>query len=121
MIVQNGGDTSEDSVGGYNLSINKINWRNGKRIIIHVCDAPAHGKKYSKNEDDNHKDKKYEIELDNMMKECAKKNIEIIGIYKNDSAKECFEECKKIYDINNGKSFIIQLFNSTSPISIDFK
>ena len=120
-VVQNGGDAAEDWVGGYNLSINEINWRNGKRIIIHVCDAPAHGKKYSKNEYDNHKDKKYEIELDNMMKECANKNIEIIGIYKNDSAKECFEECKKIYDINNGKSFIIQFYNSTSQISIDFK
>ena len=79
--IQDGGDLSEDWVGGYNLSINGINWRNGKRIIVHVCDAPAHGKKYSKNENDNHKEEKYDIELDNMMKECAMKNIEIIGIY----------------------------------------
>lgn len=77
--IQNGGDEVEDWVGGYNLSVNGINWRNGKRIVIHVCDAPAHGKKYSKNENDNHKEEKYDIELDNMMKECAKKNIEIIG------------------------------------------
>ena len=80
--TQSGGDIAEDWVGGYNLSINGIKWRNGKRIIIHVCNAPAHGKKYSKNENDNHKEDKYDIELDNIMKEYAKKNIEIIGIYK---------------------------------------
>jgi len=79
--IQSGGDAAEDWVGGYNLSINRINWRNGKRFIIHVCDAPAHGKKYSKNENDNHKEEKYDIELDNMMKECLKMKIEIIGIY----------------------------------------
>ena len=49
------------------------------------------------------------------------KNIEIIGIYKNEGAKECFEECKKIYDMNNGKSFVIQLYNSSYTIIFDFK
>ena len=116
---QGGGDMAEDWVGGYNLSLYKIKWRNGKRIIIHICDSPAHGKKYSKDSDDNHKDKKFELELDDMMKKCAEKNIEIIGIYKDDSAKYCFEECKKIYDKNRGKSFVIQFYNQNSPFPFD--
>ena len=53
------------------------------------------------------------------MKKCAEQKIEIIGIYKNDNAKYCFEECKKIYDKNRGKSFVIQCYNKDSPIPID--
>ena len=64
---QNGGDGAEDWAGGYDIALNKILWRKGKKIIVHICDAPAHGKKYSKNSDDNHKEKKFEKQLDNLM------------------------------------------------------
>ena len=56
---QSGGDGAEDWVGGYDIALNKILWRKGKRIIVHICDSPAHGQKYSKNSDDNHKEKKF--------------------------------------------------------------
>ena len=32
-----------------------MKWKDGKRIIVHICDAPAHRKKYSKDSNDNHK------------------------------------------------------------------
>ena len=41
--IQSGGDEAEDWVGGYNIALNKINWRNVKKIVVHICDAPAHG------------------------------------------------------------------------------
>ena len=31
---KSGGDAAEDWVGGYNLSINGINWRNGKKLLF---------------------------------------------------------------------------------------
>ena len=40
---QSGGDGAEDWVGGYDIALNKILWRKGKRIIVHICDSPAHG------------------------------------------------------------------------------
>ena len=58
---QDGVDTAEDWVGGYSIALNKIKWRDGKRIIVHICDAPAHGAKYSKDESDNHKEKNLNI------------------------------------------------------------
>ena len=108
---QSGGDGAEDWVGGYDIALNKILWRNGKKIIAHICDAPAHGKKYSKNSNDNHKESKFEKELDNLMTKCAQNNFEIVGLYKGESAKFCFEECQKIYNENGGSYFSIQSYD----------
>ena len=108
--LQIGGDYAEDWVGGYEIALSKIKWRNGEKIIVHITDAPGHGKKYSKGWGDNHEDEKFEIQLDNIMERCAKENIKIIGIYKDDNSKECFIECKKIYDKSNGSDFIIDYF-----------
>ena len=95
------GDCAEDWVGGYEIALSKIKWRNGEKIIVLITDAPGHGKKYSKGWGDNHEDEKFEIQLDNIMERCAKENIKIIGIYKDDNSKECFIECKKNYDKSN--------------------
>lgn len=82
-----------------------------KKIIAHICDAPAHGKKYSKNSNDNHKESKIEKELDNLMTKCAQNNFEIVGLYKGESGKLCFEECQKIYNENDGSYFSIQSYD----------
>ena len=110
--MQSGGDLSEDWAGAYEIALYKIKWRgDGKKFIVHICDAPAHGAKYSKDYDDNHKEKFFEYKLDNLIRQCAIKAFEIVGIYANEYAKKCFEECKKIYDDNHGLSFIIEEYN----------
>lgn len=80
-------------------------------MIIHICDAPAHGKKFSNPYLGNHPENKYEVELESLIQKCAQKKVEIIGIYINDQAKYCFEQCKYIYDKYKGKSFTIQAYN----------
>ena len=110
--MQGGGDVAEDWAGGYDIALSKITWREGKRFIIHICDAPAHGALFSKNCDDQHKEEKYEKDLENKIKECAKNKIAIVGLYKYEIAKDCFLECKKIYDNNNGVNFTIQQYNT---------
>ena len=42
-----GGDLPEAWVGAYKLSNEKINWRNGNKVIIHLTDAGAHGKLFT--------------------------------------------------------------------------
>ena len=110
---QNGGDTAEDWAGGYELALNKIKWRNGRKIIYHICDAPAHGRKYSKGAGDNYPGEEYEKKLDTLMERCAFEGIKIVGYYSRDQAKDCFEECKKIYDSKKGKSFEIKEYNKS--------
>ena len=116
--MQCGGDLAEDWAGGYDIALSKINWRTGKRFIIHICDAPAHGALFSKDDFDQHKEQKYEDDLKKNIKKCAKKCIEIIGVYNGESAKNCFLECKKIYDENKGKTFIIQKYNRNNILTL---
>ena len=42
-----GGDGPEDWVGGYEMALNNMKWRNGIKLIIHIADAGAHGKEFS--------------------------------------------------------------------------
>ena len=116
--TQAGGDEAEDWVGGYTIALEKINWRNKEKIIVHICDAPAHGKKYSNGIGDNHGDTKFEEQLDNIMKRCAKENIKIIGLPKKLHAKKCFIECKNIYDSEDGPLFLVRTYND-SEIELD--
>jgi len=116
--IQSGGDEAEDWAGGYEIALNEMKWRDDKRIIVHICDAPAHGEKFSKNCDDNHKERMHEKKLEDLIKKCAEDNIIIVGIYLNDGAKNCFLECKKIYENNQGISFKMQKYNPN--IIIDF-
>ena len=43
-----GRDIPEDWVGGYEIALNKMNWRKGIKLIIHIADAGAHGEEFSK-------------------------------------------------------------------------
>ena len=116
--MQGGGDVAEDWAGGYDIALSKITWREGKRFIIHICDAPAHGALFSKNCHDLHKEEKYEKDLENKIKECAKNKIAIEGVYKGEFAKDCFLECKKIYDNNNGVNFTIQQYDPQKLLNV---
>ena len=116
--IQGGGDEAEDWAGGYSIVLNQIKWRDGKKIVVYICDAPAHGAKFSKNAGDNHKGKEFEDKLDDLIKRCAENKIGIVGIYKNESAKNCFLECKKIYENNNGVAFNIQYYDPNSILNI---
>ncbi|UJR38569.1 hypothetical protein I4U23_031235 [Adineta vaga] len=42
---ENGGDYCEDVLGGLQRTIN-LNWKQPVRILIHVADAPSHGRRY---------------------------------------------------------------------------
>ena len=42
------GDIPEDWDAGYEITINKMNWRKRNNLIIHIVDACAHGEGFSK-------------------------------------------------------------------------
>ena len=97
-----GGDIPEDWVGGYDLALNKMEWRNGIKLIIHIADAGAHGTVFTK-EDKKHDDQgEYLYEK---IEECAKKNINIIGFKIGSEPEQSFEKISEIYNdykINGG-------------------
>ena len=117
-----GGDFAEDWVGGYELALNKINWRNGLKLIIHICDAGAHGKGYSSSEEDDHPEEGHK--LPPSLKKIVEKNIKIIGFNIENGANSSFNKCKKKYDKFDGNKkglFKIQDFDSKVDVAADFK
>ena len=96
-----GGDGPEDWVGGYDIALNKMKWRNGIKLIIHIADAGAHGKEFSK--DDKHEDQG--PLLPPKIEECVKRDINIIGFKIGDYPKQSFDKISEIYNdfkIKNG-------------------
>ena len=117
-----GGDTPEDWVGGYDMALNNMAWRNGTRLIIHIADAPAHGSKWCKKS--NHEEEN--DKLYPMIQKCVDKNIKIIGfqIGSNSNLSFSFSNFKKEYISRGGKFYEIKEFKSgmsSEQISVYFK
>ena len=102
-----GGDIPEDWVGAYKLANEKISWRNGIKVIIHLADAGAHGKLFTKNDKYPEEEEKLIYELDR----CAEKGIKIFGYVIEDDAQNSFNECANIYRKKGGSYEILQFDN----------
>ena len=98
-----GGDFPEDWVGAYKILLNGIKWREGsKKLVFHLADAGAHGKNFSL-DDDVHNSYEESGILKDLIIQCAKKEISIIGYKIKEHPALSFKECKKIYDQNKNE------------------
>ena len=70
--AEGGGDIPEDWVGAYKLANEKISWRNGTKVIMHLTDAGAHGKLFTKNDKYPEEEAKLIAELENAQKKKLK-------------------------------------------------
>ena len=92
-------DGPEDWVGGYDLALHGMHWRNGKKLIIHITDSGAHGTEYSQG--DRHPEEGWK--LTKLIKECSSKEIIIAAFQiKNPKLREClcqqsFNKVKDLY------------------------
>ena len=102
-----GGDLPEDWVGAYKLANEKISWRKGIKVIIHLADAGAHGKLFTKSDKYPEEEGKLIYELNR----CAEKGIKIFGYVIKDDAQNSFKECAKIYRKKGGSFEILQFDN----------
>ena len=112
-----GGDIPEDWVGAYKIANEKISWRNGIRIIIHLADAGAHGILFTKYD-------KYPEEEEKLIKElkkCLKKNIDIFGYVILEESRNSFEQCSKIYRSKGGSYEILNFFQNQNYDCGDYK
>ena len=103
--AKGGGDLPEDWAGAYKLVNERINWREGEKVIIHLADAGAHGKLFTLSD-------KYPNEEGKLIQElekCALKKINIFGYAIEDDSKNSFNECAKIYR-NKGGFFEVSDF-----------
>ena len=102
-----GADTPEDWVGGYGIAVNKINWREGNRLIIHIADAGAHGTEYTSGD-------KYPSEgpkLDNYIKKCSELKINIVAFKIGSTPQKSFLRSQNLYLSYGNKNYKIQEFD----------
>ena len=111
--AEGGGDIPEDWVGAYKLANEKISWRNGIKVIMHLADAGAHGKLFTLND----KYPEEEAKLITELEKCAEKKIKIFGYVIDDKSQNSFNECSKIYR-SKGGSYEILKFQAI-PLSIN--
>jgi hypothetical protein len=104
VTATGGGDGPEDWVGAYKHALNSMSWRDGAKTIIHIADAPAHGKAYCGS--DNHE--KESPKLRPLIETVAKRGILISAIDLNYGASGSFIACKEIYDRAGGCKFSIE-------------
>ena len=112
ITATGGGDEPEDWVGAYKLANEKISWRNGNKVIIHLTDAGAHGKLFTPYDRYPEEEKKLIDEIE----KCAKKKINIFGYIIKESARNTFEELAKIFRKKGGcfEIFDFNLSNSNN-------
>ena len=115
-----GGDGPEDWVGGFDLALDNMAWRNGTRLIIHIADAPAHGSEWCNKNNHEEENKKLYAKI----QKCVDKNIKIIGFQIGSYPKPSFIKFQREYNSRGGKLYKIQEFRSgmsASEISSHFK
>ena len=98
-----------------------IKWRKGLKLIIHICDADGHGKRFT-NSEDNHPDE--EIKVPPLIEKCVQNQIKVYGFNINKGANTSFNEYKKIYesiDKNRAGLYNFKDFEETENLAETFK
>ncbi|CAG8638746.1 31736_t:CDS:1, partial [Racocetra persica] len=81
VMAKGGGDTPEDVLGGLDAAINMMTWSNATRILIHIGDAPPHGRRFTEgtnilNKHDSYPNgDPYGLTAESVLKEMQSKNI----------------------------------------------
>jgi hypothetical protein len=103
-----GGDGPEDYVGALALALNGgISWRpGGKRALIWVADAPAHGQQFCG--DRNHQAE--EPKLREMVIRIAHEKDYFVGLSIKNGADLTYSEMRGIYQAHGGPSFVVESF-----------
>lgn len=109
-----GGDGPEDWVSAINDAF-KLDWRDGKKLIVWLADYPAHGIRFAGRD----KFPKEEEKLVALCQKLAKDGFYFTGIPLKVHAEKTFRQMKQIFEENSGKRFTIEEFTREStPIDI---
>lgn len=126
VCYKGGNDGPEDWASGYKCLLDKIDWdENSEKIVIHIADAPAHGKSFNGNTfyslpvfDKNFSKTKNQSIYDRiqvneeekfkkLIAKVASKGLVFFCINLNRCASNCFNLTRDIYMQNNGKKFVV--------------
>ncbi|CAG8623416.1 8931_t:CDS:1, partial [Paraglomus brasilianum] len=70
-----GNDIPEDVLGGLNAAIERMSWRNGTRILLHIGDAPPHGRRFTDKKDEYPDGDPHGLTAESVLNKMQEKNI----------------------------------------------
>ena len=76
------------------MALKNMKWREGIKLIIHICDDGAHGEQFTPNDPFFEEGEKLISEI----KECVRRNINIIGFKISEHPEKSFEKIREIYN-----------------------
>jgi len=120
--AEGGGDTPEDILGGFNNVLN-LTWNAEVKILVHIADAPCHGKGYHQC-DDNMGDIAYSSgKPEDLVKRIRDNNIDYYFIKINNSTDKMIEIFREAYDSEDRNLIVKDLgcnVEELMPTILDF-
>lgn len=95
--AKGGDDEAEDVAGAYRLAAS-LNWYANVRLMVHICDAPAHGMTYHVPDyDDDHPEDDYRNPLEPHVERLADKRVDIDIIELNETTNIMVDVIRRSY------------------------
>ena len=96
-----GKDEPEAVLDGLNTALNDISWREkSTKFLVHILDAPCHGKKYHNLENDKIENCPKNLNTEEILDNLRKKGIEYFIVKINDTIDLMIQEFRKNIDID---------------------
>ena len=111
-----GGDSPEDWVGAYKMANENISWRDGNKVIIHLCDAGAHGKLFTKSD----KYPEEEAKLIQELEKCALKKLKFLDILLMMNVEILLKNAQKYIEVREALLKFLILFHLNSIRTTQF-
>ena len=104
-----GGDTPEDINGAFQLALYKLDWQNPVRLIVHVADAPCHGKEFHSCDDSYPKGAPGDKPWNQLFKDLVEKRIDYTFLKISNITDIMFNKFKKLALDNGADEFELNI------------
>lgn len=125
LQASGGGDTPEDINGAFQQVIKKMDWQSPVRILIHIADAPCHGKEFHTCDDTYPKGHKSDMSWDEIFMRLVELRLDYLFLKISNITDKMFEKFKQFANKHgaeeNELSFTQELANQSNALNSEGK
>jgi len=96
LRAEGGGDAPEDVNGAFQIALYKITWQNPVRLLVHIADAPCHGKEFHNCYDNHPKGHQSDASWDKIFKSLVELRLDYLFLKILDMTDQMFTKFKKM-------------------------
>ncbi len=112
--IRDGEDQCENVFGGLDSIANKLEWKNPTRILIHIADAPCHGRRFYEKANDSYTDgDPTGLKIDEIVRVLIEKQIDYHFFQINSSTQKMIQEFNKELAKLGGNDIEISLLKNS--------